>query len=149
MQKLKQAAANKKKRSKKIVRMTVVCPETWEIHQETQREKQKIIDDKRKAAAKKAAGKGKNKGKGKGKNKGKNNSQLAIKVPGEAINSLFREDHEDNEIEAQLAAKLEATTFNATTTTTRSSRIRRAPVRYRQQRLYRALLNNSNHLSGC
>ena len=32
MQKLKQAAANKKKRSKKIVGMTVVCPETWEIY---------------------------------------------------------------------------------------------------------------------
>jgi hypothetical protein len=97
---LKQAAANKKKRSKKTVGMSVVCPETWEIHQETQRvaerEKQKIIDDKRKAAAEKAAGKGKSKGKG----KGKNNGQLAIEVPGEAIDSLFREDHEDNEIEA-------------------------------------------------
>jgi hypothetical protein len=136
MQKLKQAAANKKKRSKKTVGMTVVCRETWEIHQETQRvaerEKQKIIDDKRKAAAEKAAGKGKSKGKGKGKNKGKNNSQLAIEVPGEAIDSLFREDHEDDEIEAQLAAELEATTLNAATTTTRSSRTRRAPVRYRQ-----------------
>jgi hypothetical protein len=28
MQKLKQAAANKKKRSKKTIKMTVVCPET-------------------------------------------------------------------------------------------------------------------------
>jgi hypothetical protein len=111
--------------------MTVVCPETWEIYQETQREKQKIIDDKRKAAAEKAASKGKSKGKGKGKNKGKNNGQLAIEVPGEAIDSLFRED-EDNEIEAQLVAELEATTLNAATTTTRSSRTRRAPVRYRQ-----------------
>jgi hypothetical protein len=97
------------------------------------REKQKIIDDKRKAAAEKAAGKGKSKGKNKGKNKGKkNNNQLAIEVPGEAIDSLFREDYEDNEIKAQLAAELEATTLNAATTTTRSSRTRRAPVRYRQ-----------------
>jgi hypothetical protein len=120
--------------------MSVVCPETWEIHQEAQRvaerEKQKIIDDERKTAAEKAAGKskskGKGKGKGKGKNKGKNNGQLAIEVPGEAIDLLFREDHGDDEIEAQLAAELEAITFNAATTTTRSSRTRRAPVRYRQ-----------------
>jgi hypothetical protein len=60
------------------------------------REKQKIINNKRKAAAEKAAGKGKSKDKG----KGKNNSQLAIEIPGETINSLFREDHEDDEIEA-------------------------------------------------
>jgi hypothetical protein len=77
MQKLKQAAANKKKRSKKTVGMTVICPETWEIHQKRQRvakrEKQKIINNKRKAAAKKAAGKGKSKSKGKGKNKDKDN----------------------------------------------------------------------------
>ena len=33
---------------------------------------------------------------------------------------------------SQLAAELEATTLNAATTTTRSSRTRRAPVRYRQ-----------------
>jgi K+-sensing histidine kinase KdpD len=136
MQKLKQAAANKKKRSKKTIEMSVVCLKTWKIHQETQRvvkrEKQKIIDDKRKTAAEKAAGKGKSKGKGKGKNKSKNNGQLVIKVPGEAIDSLFREDHEDDEIEAQLAAELEATTLNAATTITRSSRTRRAPVRYRQ-----------------
>jgi hypothetical protein len=128
MQKLKQAAANKKKRSKKTVGMSVVYLETWKIHQETQRvvkrEKQKIIDD--------SAGKGKSKGKGKGKNKSKNNGQLVIEVPGEAIDSLFREDHENDEIEAQLAAELEATTLNAATTTTRSSRTRRAPVRYRQ-----------------
>jgi hypothetical protein len=132
MQKLKQAAANKKKRSKKIIGISVVCLETWEIYQETQRvaerEKQKIIDDKRKAAAEKAAGKGKSKGKG----KGKNNGQLAIEVSGEAIDSLFREDYEDDEIEAQLAAELEATTLNAAITITRSSRTRRAPVRYRQ-----------------
>jgi hypothetical protein len=136
MQKLKQAAANKKKRSKKTVGMSVVCLKTWKIHQETQRvverEKQKIISDNRKATAEKAAGKGKSKGKGKGKNKSKNNGQLVIEVPGEAIDSLFREDHEDDEIEAQLAAELEATTLNAATTTTRSSRTRRAPVRYRQ-----------------
>jgi hypothetical protein len=97
MQKLKQAAANKKKRSKKTVGMSVVCLETWKIHQETQRvikrEKQKIIDDKRKAAAEKAAGKSKSKGKNKGKNKSKNNGQLVIEIPGEAIDSLFREDH--------------------------------------------------------
>jgi hypothetical protein len=37
MQKLKQAAANKKKRSKKIIKISVVCLKTWEIHQETQR----------------------------------------------------------------------------------------------------------------
>jgi hypothetical protein len=98
----------------------------------TEREKQKIIDDKRKAAAEKAAGKGKSKGKDKGKNKGKNNGQLAIEIPGEAIDLLFREDHENNEIEAQLAAELEAIILNAATTITRSSRIRRAPVRYRQ-----------------
>jgi hypothetical protein len=87
------------------------------------REKQKIIDDKRKAAAEKAAGKDKNKdkGKGKGKNKSKNNDQLVIEVPGEAIDSLFREDHEDDEIEAQLAAELKATTLNAATTTTRQT----------------------------
>ena len=116
--------------------MSVVCLKTWEIYQETQRvierEKQKIIDDKRKAAAKKAAGKGKSKDKDKGKNKSKNNGQLVIKVPGETIDSLFREDHEDDEIEAQLAAELEATALNAATTTSRSSRTRRAPVRYRQ-----------------
>jgi hypothetical protein len=116
--------------------MSVVCLKTCKIHQETQRvverEKQKIINDKRKAAAEKAAGKGKSKSKGKSKNKSKNNGQLVIEVPGEAIDSLFREDHEDDEIEAQLAAELEATTLNAATTTTRSSRTRRAPVRYRQ-----------------
>jgi hypothetical protein len=39
----------------------------------TEREKQKIINDKRKVAAKKAAGKDKNKSKGKGKNKDKDN----------------------------------------------------------------------------
>jgi hypothetical protein len=61
---------------------------------------QKTIDDKRKAAAEKAAGKGKSKGKDKGKNKSENNGQLVIEVPGEAIDSLFREDHEDDEIEA-------------------------------------------------
>jgi hypothetical protein len=36
----------------------------------TEREKQNIINDKRKAAAEKAANKGKNKGKGKSKNNG-------------------------------------------------------------------------------
>jgi hypothetical protein len=97
-----------------------------------EREKQKIINNKRKTAAKKVASKGKNKGKGKGKNKGKNNNQLAIKVPGEAINSLFREDHKNDKIKTQLAAELEATTLNAATTTTRSNRTRRAPVKYRQ-----------------
>jgi hypothetical protein len=133
---LKQAAANKKKRSKKTVGMSVVCPKTWEIHQKTQRvaerEKQKIINNKRKTAAEKAAGKGKSKGKSKNKKKGKNNGQLAIKISGEAINSLFREDHEDDKIEAQLAAELETTILNAATTTTRNNRTRRAPVRYRQ-----------------
>jgi hypothetical protein len=57
---------------------------------------------------------------------------LAIEVPGEAIDSLFREDYKNNKIEAQLAAELEAITLNAATTTTRSSRTRRALVRYRQ-----------------
>ena len=63
--KLKEAAANKKKRSKQTVRLSCVCPETWEIYQEAQRiakrAKQKVIDNKRKAAAKKVAGKGKGK----------------------------------------------------------------------------------------
>jgi hypothetical protein len=31
IKKLQEAAANKKKRSKKIVGLSVVCPETWEI----------------------------------------------------------------------------------------------------------------------
>jgi hypothetical protein len=87
IQKLKQTAANKKKRSKKTVGMSVVCLETWKIYQKTQRvierEKQKIIDNKRKTAAKKAAGKGKSKGKDKGKNISKNNGQLVIEIPGE------------------------------------------------------------------
>jgi hypothetical protein len=74
---LKQIAANKKKRSKKTVKISVVYLKTWKIHQKTQRvikrEKQKIINDKYKAAAEKAAGKGKSKGKDKSKNKSKNN----------------------------------------------------------------------------
>jgi hypothetical protein len=37
MNKLKEAAANKKKRSKQTVGLSCVCPETWEIHQEAQR----------------------------------------------------------------------------------------------------------------
>jgi hypothetical protein len=32
IKKLKEAAANKKKRSKKIVELTISYPETWEIH---------------------------------------------------------------------------------------------------------------------
>jgi hypothetical protein len=31
MKRLQEAAANKKKRSKKIIGLSVVCPETWEI----------------------------------------------------------------------------------------------------------------------
>jgi hypothetical protein len=76
----------------------------------------------------KATGKitGKSKSKSKGKNKGKNNDQLTIKTPEKAI------DHEeDDDVETQLAAELEATTLNEVTTTTRSGRIRRASVRYR------------------
>ena len=142
IKKLKEAAANKKKRSKKTIGLSTVCPETWEFHLETQRvaerEKQKVIDNKRKAAIKKAAGKSKSKtnekskGKGKGKNKGKDNEQLAIETSDEVIDSLFQEDHEedDDEIGAQLAAELDATTLDKITTT-RSNKIRRTPVRYR------------------
>jgi hypothetical protein len=85
----------------------------------------------------KANGKGKDKAngkdKGKGKNNGKNNDQLTIETSEEAINSLFRDiDHEEDDgVETQLVAELEATTLNETTTTTRSGRIKRAPVRYR------------------
>jgi hypothetical protein len=69
---------------------------------------------------------GKSKGKGKDKNKGKNNNQLIIEILEKAI------DHEeDDNIEVQLAAELEATTFNKVTTITRSGRIRRASIRYR------------------
>jgi flagellar biosynthesis/type III secretory pathway protein FliH len=120
----------------------VVCPETWEIHLQEQREAKRAKEEtnkaKREAAALrkangegkttgKATGKatGKSKGKGKGKNKGKNNDQLTIETSEEAI------DHEDDDVEAQLAAELEATTLTEVTNTTRSSRIRRAPVRYR------------------
>ena len=134
IKKLKKAAANKKKRSKKTIGLSTVYPEMWEFHLETQRvaerEKQKVIDNKRKAAAKKAVSK--SKGKGKGKNKGKDNEQLAIEISDEVIDSLFQEDHEkeDDEIGAQLAAELDAITLDKVTTT-RSNRIRRTPVRYR------------------
>jgi hypothetical protein len=143
IKKLQKAAANKKKRSKKTVRLSVVCPETWEIIQEEQREKIRARDEankaKRKTAANKANGKGKgktngkSKGKGKGKNKGKNNDQLTAETSEEAVNSLFRDinDKDDEGVEAQLAAELETITLNEATTTTRSGRIRRAPVRYR------------------
>ena len=109
MKKLQEAAANKKKRSKKTVGLNVVCPETWEIIQEEQREKIRARDEaneaKRKTAANKANGKGKgktngkskSKGKGKGKNKGKNNDQLTVKTSEEAVNSLFRDiDYEED-----------------------------------------------------
>jgi hypothetical protein len=77
-------------------------------------------------ATSKTIGKSKGKGKGKGKNKGKNNDQLIIEIPEKAI------DHEeDDDVEVQLAAELKATTLNEVTTTIRSGRIRRAPVRYR------------------
>jgi hypothetical protein len=69
---------------------------------------------------------GKSKGKSKDKNKSKNNNQLIIEIPEKTINH-----EEDNNVEAQLAAELEATTLNEVTTTIRSGRIRRAPVRYR------------------
>jgi hypothetical protein len=58
---------------------------------------------------------------------------LTIKIFEKAINSLFRDiDYEeDDKVEVQLAAELEAIIFNEATTTTRSDRIRRASVRYR------------------
>jgi hypothetical protein len=138
MKKLQETAANKKKRSKKTVRLSVICPETWEIIQEKQREKIRARDEaneaKRKTAVKgKDKTNGKSKGKGKGKNKGKNNNQLTAKTSEEAVNSLFRDinDEEDEGVEAQLAAELETITLNEATTTSRSGKIRRAPVRYR------------------
>jgi hypothetical protein len=78
MKKLQETATNKKKRSKKTVRLSVVCPETWEIIQKEQREKIRTRDEvneaKRKTVAKgKGKTNGKSKGKGKDKNKGKNN----------------------------------------------------------------------------
>jgi hypothetical protein len=143
IKKLKEAVANKKNRSKKIIGLTIIYPETWEIHLQEQRKAKRAIKEINKAkretaALRKINGKdkitskatdkttGKSKGKSKGKNKSKNNNQLTIKAPEKAIN------HEkNNDIEAQLTAELEATIFNEITTTTRSSRIRRAPVRYR------------------
>jgi hypothetical protein len=58
---------------------------------------------------------------------------LTVKTFEEAVNSLFRDiDYEEDEgVETQLAAELDAITLNEATTITRSGRIRRAPVRYR------------------
>jgi hypothetical protein len=58
---------------------------------------------------------------------------LIIEISEKAINSLFRDiDYEeDDKIEVQLAAELEAIIFNKIITTIRSGRIRRALVRYR------------------
>jgi hypothetical protein len=58
---------------------------------------------------------------------------LTIKIFEKAINSLFRDiDYEeDDKVEVQLAAELEAIIFNEATTTTRSDRIRLSSVRYR------------------
>jgi hypothetical protein len=112
-------------------------------HSKKQREKirarDKINEAKRKTAANKTNSKdkskinSKSKNKDKGKNNSKNNNQLIIEISEKVINSLFRDINyeEDDEVEAQLAAELEAIIFNKATTTTRSGRIRRAPVRYR------------------
>jgi hypothetical protein len=109
---LQEAAANKKKRSKKIIELNIVCPETWKIIQEKQREKIRARDEaneaKRKIAANKANGKGKgkingkNKCKSKGKKISKNNDQLIIEISKKVINSLFRDiDYEkDDGVEA-------------------------------------------------
>jgi hypothetical protein len=155
MKKLKEAAANKKKRSKKTIRLSTVYPKTWKFHLETQRvakrKKQKVINNKRKAAAKKAAGKNKSKtnekskDKNKSKNKGKDNEQLAIETSNKIIDSLFQKDHEkeNNKIKAQLAAELDATTLNKTTT--RSNKIRRTPVRYRNSWSLYSFINTPCH----
>jgi hypothetical protein len=143
MKKLQKTAANKKKRSKKIIKLNIIYSETWEIIQEKQRKKirarNKINKAKRKTAANKTNNKdksktnSKNKSKNKNKNNSKNNNQLTIEISEKAINSLFRniDYKEDNKVETQLTAELETITFNKATITIRSGRIRRAPIRYR------------------
>jgi hypothetical protein len=58
---------------------------------------------------------------------------LIIEISEKTINSLLRDiDYEeDDEIEVQLTAELEAIIFNEAIIIIRSGRIRRAPVRYR------------------
>jgi hypothetical protein len=145
MKELRDVAANKK-RTKQIVRCTVIDPEGWEAIQEGERELQRSKEAKANELArkrettvkKKAAVEAKKAAKAAGKKsnkKGKKADHLAvIDEAEEAIALLFQDiDYGDpNEVEAQLVAELEATTLNTNeVTTTRNGRTRRAPVRFR------------------
>jgi hypothetical protein len=146
IKKLRDVAANKKKRTKQIVGCIIIDLEGWEAIQEGERALQyrkeakanelarkREATIKKKAAVKakkvaKAAGKKNNK---KGK---KADHSAAINEVEEAIALLFQDiDYgNSNGVEAQLIAELEAVTLNTNEAiTTRSSRIRRAPVRFR------------------
>jgi hypothetical protein len=154
MKKLRDVAANKKRRSKQTVGYTVIDPEKWEAIQEGERElqhrkeakanelarkKEAIAEKKAAAEAKKVAkvaGKAAGKAAGKKINKEgeKTDHSAVIDEVEEAIALLFQDiDYEDpTGVEAQLVAELEAVTLNTNeATTTRSSRTRRAPVRFR------------------
>lgn len=145
MQKLREVAANKKKRSKQTVGWTVIDPDAWNAilagEEDQRREKEakanEITQKKQAAANKKAITEAKKKAKtAVKKNNRKGTKVTAIDADAEAIDLLFQDiDYgEPERVEAQLAAQLEATTLNEATidqATSRSGRIRRAPVRFR------------------
>jgi membrane protein involved in colicin uptake len=146
MKKLRDVAANKKKRTKQTVGCTVINPEGWEAIQEGERAlqhskeaKANELARKREATAeKKAAADAKKVAKAAGKKNNKKGKKAdhsaAIDEAEEAIVLLFQDiDYGDpNGVEAQLVAELEATTLNTDeAATTRSGRTRRAPVRFR------------------
>jgi hypothetical protein len=146
MKKLRDVTVNKKKRTKQTVGCTVIDPEGWEAIQEGERAlqhrkeaKANELARKREATAeKKAAAEAKKVAKAAGKKNNKKGKKAdhsaAIDEVEEAIALLFQDtDYGDsNGVEAQLVAELEAVTLNTNeATTTRSSRTRRAPVRFR------------------
>jgi hypothetical protein len=147
IKKLRDVAANKKKRTKQTVGCTVINPKGWEVIQKGERALQhrkeakanELARKRETTAEKKAAAKIKKVAKAtekkKNNKKGKKADHLAaINEAEEAIILLFQDiDYEDpDKVETQLVAELEATTLNTNeATTTRNGRTRRAPGRFR------------------
>ena len=146
MKKLRNVTTNKKKRTKQTVKYTIINPKKQEAIQEGE----KILQRSKKAKANKLTRKKKllqrrrlrlkqkrqQRLQGKRiiiKNK-KTNHSATINKTEEAIILLFQNINygDPNKVKTQLITELEATTLNTNkTTTTRSGRTRRAPVRFR------------------
>ena len=146
MKKLRDVAANKKKRTKETVGCTIIDSEGWEAIQEGERALQhrkeakanELVRKREATAEKKAAAEAKKVAKTAGKKNNKKGKKAdhsaAINEAEKAIVLLFQDINYGGPdgVEAQLVAELEATTLNTNeATTTRSGRTRRAPGRFR------------------